>query len=138
MRKFEHLTHHGHITDGKLVLDNPSWFKGMLQQFNNAPVVLTLERKVNSRSKGQLGYYWGIILQHISEHTGHTPEDLHDIFKMKYLRRKKVWRGSALLTVGSTSSLSSNEMSEFMQNIILEANEMGIEIPPADPAYEWK
>lgn len=138
MRKFEHLTHRGNIKDGKLVLNNPKWFKGMLQMYSDADVVVTLERKKNSKSKEQQGYYWGIILQYISEYTGQSPEDLHDIFKAKYLRRKKLWRGADMVTIGSTSRLSANEMSEFMQNVILEGNELGIEIPPPDPEYQWR
>lgn len=137
-RKFERLNHHGHIENGKLVLDNARWFKGMLQQFDNTPVVLTLERKKNSRSKEQLGYLWGVVYPLISQHTGHTPEDLHDIFKSKFLRNKRVWRGGDMIVVGTTSSLSSNEMAEFITNIIVEAGELSIAVPPPDPSYQWR
>lgn len=137
-RKFERISHHGHIVDGKLVLDNARWFRGMLQQYSDVAVVVTLERKKSSRSKEQMGYLWGVVYEHISEHTGHTPEDLHDIFKAKYLRRKKLWRGGELVTIGSTSELSSNEMAEFLTNVILEANELGIVVPEPDPAYQWR
>lgn len=137
-RKFERLAHHGRLEEGKLRLDNPSWFKGMLMQFSNAPVVLTLERRVKSKSKQQTGYYWALVLPTISEHTGHSPEDLHDIFKAKFLRRKRTWRGGDIAIVHSTSSLSSNEMAEFITNVILEANELGIEVPPPDPTWSFK
>lgn len=137
-RVFERLTHHGHLEDGKLVLDNSRWFKGTLQQFANCPVVVTVERRKNKRSKQQLGYLWGIIYPTISQHTGHTSEDLHDIFKAKFLRRKKVWRGADMVVVGTTTGLSVNEMAEFITNVIVQAQELGIEVPPADPSYQWK
>lgn len=136
-RKFERLTHHGQILDGKLVLDNPRWFRGMLQQYDNAVVVVTVEYKKNKRSKEQMGYLWGVVYPHISQYTGHTPEDLHDIFKAKYIRRKKRWRGSEMVTIGSTGELSTNEMAEFLTNVITEAADLGISVPPPDPAYEW-
>ena len=137
-RKFEHFSHHGIIKDGNLVLNSPRYFKGMMQQFDDCPVIITLERRKKSKSKEQMGYYWGVVLQEISEHTGHTVEDLHDIFKAKYLRRKKLWRGGDLVIIGSTSELSTNEMAEFITNIVLEANELGITVPPPDKEYQWR
>lgn len=137
-RKFERLIHEGHKVDGRLVLKNPRWFKGMLQQTPDCPVVVTVERKKRSRSKEQMGYLWAVVYPYIAEHTGHTPEDLHDIFKAKYLRRKRVWRNGDVVIVGSTSDLSTNEMAEFITNIIVEANELGISVPPPDPAYQWR
>ena len=136
-RKFERLAHHGQIADGRLVVDNPRWFRGMLQQYADAPVVVTIERKRNKRSKEQMGYLWGVVYPLISEHTGHSPEDIHDIFKAKYLRRKKVWRGTTMVVLGSTSALTSNEMAEFITNVVLEAGELGISVPPPDKAYQW-
>ena len=58
---------------------------------------------------------------------------LHEIFKSKFLRKRRFWRGNTLTTIGSTSSLSLKEMSDFISAIILEANELGIEVPP--PVY---
>ena len=138
MRKFEHFSHQGQIKGGKLVLNNPKWVRGMLQQYDDAPVVMVIERKKRSKSKEQTGYYWGVVLQYISEHTGHSPEDLHDIFKAKYLRRRKRWRGQEMTVLGSTNQLSTNEMAEYITNVIVEANELGIEVPPADPLYQFK
>lgn len=138
MRKFEHLTHHGQIKRGKLILDNPKWLRGMVQQYDDAPVVVVIERKRKSKSKEQSGYYWAVVLQYISEHTGHSSEDLHDIFKAKYLRRKKRWRGKDMVTLASTNELSVGEMAEYITNVILEANDLGIEVPPPDPLYQFK
>lgn len=137
-RKFERISHHGRLTDGKLVLDNSHWFKGMLMQFADTPVTITLERKVKSKSKQQLGYYWGVVLPLISQHTGYSPNDLHDIFKTKFLRSKLIWRGGDMTVVGSTQGLSTNEMAEFITNVILEANELGIEVPTPDQSRQWQ
>lgn len=137
-REFDRLTHHARIEGGKLVLDNPRWFKGMLQMYSDAVVVVTVERKRKSRSKEQLGYLWGVVYPLISQHTGHSPEDLHDIFKSKYLRSKKVWRGGDVVVVGTTTDLSTNEMAEFMTNVIVEAGELGIEVPPPDQSRQWQ
>lgn len=138
MKKFERLIHHGKIIGGKLTLENQRWFRGMVQLYDDCPVVITLERKKNSRSKEQMGYMWGVVYPIISQSTGHTTEDLHDIFKAKYLKRKKMWRGTEMTTVGSTEGLTTGEMAEFLTNVILDAEELGISIPPPDPSYQWK
>lgn len=110
----------------------------MLQLYENTPVIVTIERKKKNRSKEQMGYLWGVIYPLISQHTGHTAEDLHDIFKSRYLKRKKVWRGADMVTIGTTTELSTNEMSEFIANVRLEAEELGIVIPEPDQAHEWR
>lgn len=99
--------------------------------FDDCDVTILVERKKKSRSKDQLAYYWGVVLPEIADHTGHTVDDLHEIFKSKYLKKKHFWRGTTLTTIGSTSSLKLAEMSDFISNVIVEANEMNIEVPPA-------
>lgn len=101
------------------------------KSFEDCDVTVLVERKKKSRSKDQLAYYWGVVLPEIAHHTGHSVDDLHEIFKSKYLKRKHFWRGTTLTTIGSTTSLKLEEMSDFISNVIVEANEMEIEIPPA-------
>lgn len=97
--------------------------------YDDCEVSVVVERKRTSRSKEQLAYYWGIILPEIAEHTGHDVDELHEIFKSKFLRKKRFWRGTDLTTVSSTTVLTLHEMSNFISLVIAEANEMEIEIP---------
>lgn len=133
-RTFERLIHNGFLKGGKLVLDNPKWFNEMLSLYADAPVSITVERVRHSKSKEQLGYYWGVVLPEIAADTGHSIDDLHEIFKSKHLRKKKVWRGQNITTISSTKELAVGEMAEFITSVIAEANELGIEIPPANKA----
>lgn len=137
-RTFERLLHNGQLKEGKLVLDNPEWFNGMLSLYADTAVSVTVERTRHSKSREQLGYYWGVVLPELSSHTGHSIDELHEIFKSKLLRKQRVWRGQKLTTVGSTQDLSVNEMADFITNVIVEANELGIEVPPADKSYQFK
>lgn len=137
MRKLDRLTHYADLNNGELVMHNRRWFRGMLQQYENCPVVVVVERRRNSRSKEQLGYLWGVVYPLIAEHTGHSKEDLHEIFKAKYLQNHISWRGSEMIVAGSTTRLSANEMAEFITNVIVEANELEIEVPDPDPLYQF-
>lgn len=137
-RKFERLVALGEIKDGKLVYASERWVRGMLAQFNDCKITIAFERRKKSKSREQLGYLWGVVYPEISQHTGHTPEELHEIFKVKYLRRKVSWRGAQMTTVASTKKLSTGEMAEFIGHIVLEAGEMGIAIPDPDKLYQFK
>jgi len=137
-RKFERLVHYGQLKDGKLELANPRWFRGMMQLFADCDVVVTIERKKRSKSQEQLGYLWGVVYPYISDHTGHAPEELHEIFKSKFLRERKQWRGGEITTLKSTADMSTNEMAEFITNVIVEAAELGIDVPEPDKLYQFR
>lgn len=137
-KKFDRLVHRGQIVGGKLVLDNPPWFRGMLSLHDDCHVTVLVERQKKSPSAEQWGYLWGVVYVEASRVIGHTPEELHEIMKSKHLRRKMVWRGTDITTVRGASDLTMNELAEFITNVILTFNEMGIEIPTADQAYQFK
>lgn len=126
----------GSLKDGKLVLDNPKWFRFMLGKYEDMKdVVVSIERARLNRTKKQNNYYWGCVLEDIGKHVGEHPEDLHEIFKAKFLRRKRLWRGQELVTLGSTSKLTSDEFGEYIQRCIQEGAEMGVVVREADKNY---
>lgn len=131
-RVLDTFTSRAELKSGKLILDKPSYFKGMLMQFSDCKVRVVVERLKKEKSRQQRGYYWGVVLPIIAEHVGHTPERLHDIFKQKYLLEKVLWRGGDIHIPKSTEELTSNEYAEYVSNIILEASELGIVVPEPD------
>jgi hypothetical protein len=137
-KKLNRLAAQGKLKDGKIVLNNERWFNGHLSLYEDCPITLIVERKSKDRSKEQLGYLWGVVYPCISQYTGFSPEELHELFKAKFLKSKMVWRGSDIFTVKSTSQLKVGEMAEFISCVILEAGELGVEIPLADKAYQFK
>lgn len=138
MKKLDTFTAHGELKGGKLVLSNERYFRGNLAYFEDCKVRVIVERLKNSRSKDQNNYYWGVVLPEIATHTGFSAEELHDVFKSKYLKDKRVWRGGNITVLKSTTALSTGEFAEYLQNVILEAGEMEIAIPEADKLYQFK
>jgi hypothetical protein len=106
-------------------------------EYDDCEVTVLIERRKKSRSKDQLAYYWGVVLPEIANHTGHDVDELHEIFKSKYLRKKRFWRDTTLTTISSTSTLTLKEMSNFIKLVIREANEMEIEIPPSSSEISY-
>lgn len=138
-RRFDRLSVRAELLEGgEIAYASPRFVKGMLQQYDPCPITVVFERKKHSRSREQLGYLWGVVYPLIAEHTGHSTEDLHEVFKAKYLHHRVIWRGADMLLPGSTSVLTANEMAEFITNVIQEANELEIEIPPPDPLYQFR
>lgn len=138
MKQLKTFVHHGVIKEGKLVLDNPRYFKGMVMGFADAKVRLVLEKIRGVRTKKQNAYYWGVVLELIAEHTGYLAEEVHEVMKSKFLRQKKVWRGGEITVLRSTSELTSDEFGEYIEQVRAEGAEMQIEIPDPDKDYYVK
>ncbi len=138
MKKLNSFSYPGKLVEGGEVVPNsPKYAKGHLSLYEPCEVIVYVERRKRDRSKEQNGYYWAVVLTFIAEHTGYSVEELHEIFKSKYLSKKRLWRGTYILTTSSTKELTTNEFAEYLAEIIFEAGELGIAVPPADPTHSF-
>lgn len=131
-KKLENFVFTGELRGGKVVPKNPKYVRGSLQMYDDCEIRVVVERRKRAKSKEQLGYLFGVVYPEISFHTGHSVTELDMLMKHKFLKEKVLWRGSELIVTGSKSPLTSNELSEFISSVVLEANELGIEVPPPD------
>ena len=129
------FVHHGEIKGGKLILDSPRYWQGMVGMFNDAKVRIVLEKMRGTRTNRQNRYYWGVALELIAHHTGYLPEDVHEIMRARFLKKKRIWRGGEMAVLQSTSDLTSDEFTQYIEQVRQEAAEMEIEIP--DPDKDW-
>jgi hypothetical protein len=135
--KLRHFVSKGKIKDGKLVLDNPRWFRTCLLKYDDTDKLrITIEKERGTRSKKQNAYYWSVVLAYIAEYMGEQPEDLHEIFKAKFLKRKRVWRGAEMTVLPSTTKLNSDEFGEYIERCVQEGAELGVVVPMADKNYD--
>ena len=136
LRKLATFVSHGSIKDGKLVLDNPPYFRTILSGYEDTPKVrITIEKQRGARSKRANNYYWGVVLPLIGAHMGERTEDLHEIMKARFLKTKRVWRGGEITILKSTSQLTTDEFGEYIEQVIQEGAELGVIIPMADKEY---
>ncbi len=131
-KKLDNFIFTGELRGGKVVPKNPRYVRGSLQTYDDCEIRVVVERRKREKSKEQLGYLFGVVYPEISTHTGHTVTELDLLMKSKFLKGKVLWRGTEMVVAGSKAQLTSNELSEFISSVILEANELGIEIPPPD------
>lgn len=126
----------GHINAGKLELDSPRAVASALLSFRDGPVVITITPKRATRSLSQLAYYWGVVIEHLSEHTGYTPDEIHEFLKAKFIpKRVAICDGNGeirddLVIGGSTSKMDKGTFSEYIEAIRgWAAQDLGVVIP---------
>lgn len=70
------------------------------------------------RTEAQNRYYWGVYLPMISAETGNDIDDLHILFKGKFLSKGVVEvMGHKIRRAKSTTELSAGQFSEYIQRI---------------------
>lgn len=93
---------------------------------------VTYDDRKPKRSTSQNSYYWGCVLPTISAETGEEVEDLHELFKQRFLvNGKKMVRGHEIVVYRSTTELNVGEFSDFISRIEVWT---GIHIPTPEEA----
>lgn len=64
-------------------------------------------------------YYWGVVLQVLSEWSGHEPEELHDYFKTQFLEEcdRDLPGGTRISVHPSTRALEVEEFSAYVERV---------------------
>jgi hypothetical protein len=130
----------GQVTsEGKLTLDKNGKFKDYLRGLAGKRVQLTVEKMKHSRTLQQNKYYWSVVVKLIAQHTGHDPEQVHELLKQKF-SPKWYFQETALSAAmskniaqsipTSTTRLDTLEFVEYTEKCRLWANEfLGLNIP---------
>ena len=107
-----------------------------LAGWRRCDVVVTIEKRHATRSLQANRYYWGVVVHHISEHTGYTPEETHEALKTMFLPKKLAMLGQngdvqgELVIGGSTAKLNKIEFGDYINRIREWARDtLQVEIP---------
>lgn len=76
-------------------------------------VIVTVEAEQEARMLNQLRYHFGVVCKLISDQTGYTKEEVHEILKAENLSQPYSIGERTVYTVGSTTSLTWKEMEDF-------------------------
>lgn len=113
----------GRVESGKLKTRNLQAMTTAFAGWKDCEVTILIERATATRSLVANAYYWGVVVHLISEHTGHTPEETHDLLKVMFLPKKLAMLGrngdlvNELVIGGSTTKLNKVEFYEYCQRI---------------------
>lgn len=98
-----------------------------------------IKRDRKGRSNPQNRYYRGVVVKMISEETGYTPEEVHEILKTKFLSYEKVIEktGEVFTISRSTTELNTQEFEEFLEMCrMFAAQDIEIVIPLPNECIE--
>jgi hypothetical protein len=116
--------------EGKLHVVNADAFRKYLDTFMGKEFQIIARKKRKPRSLDQNSYYWGVVLNLICEHTGYTPDELHEALKRKFLTKRNE---HGLEFVESSANLTTTGMMEYLDNVIkFAAEELDVVIPDPD------
>ncbi len=121
---------YGKVRGGKLKLDAPQNYLVELSKLEGQRIELTIRKERHVRSLSQNKYYWGVIIEILSNNFGYDKEEMHEALKFKFLKKHE---DTDLVTVGSTAKLSTAEFTEYIDEIMRwSSTEYQVVIPSAD------
>lgn len=104
------------VKDGKVVCRELLWdsVKRFFQtiQADGRYVWSMPEKESRTRSKEQNGYYWKVICNLVSDHTGYTPDESHQEMASLFLSYEK----DGKTFVKSTTKLKTAEFEDYMES----------------------
>jgi len=111
------------LQGGRLFISDRRTFDRQLRERLKETWVLEVlvRRRRAARSIKQNAYYWGVCIQLVSEHTGYTPEEIHDIAKQMFIPKRLALadgngeiRGEFVIG-GSTREMDTKGFNEFVE-----------------------
>lgn len=128
--------------DVKLEMEQPSDVKRVLRGLIGEVVEVIIRKRRSKRSDKQSRWYWGGILEALSEKTGYTPDELHEYCKARFIpKRLAICDGNGVViddrvVGGSTTKLSREEMADYCEDIRRwAAQDLDLVIPDPDPMW---
>jgi len=87
--------------------------KEKIKSLKDGKYWIEIKNKKPSRSSQQNRYYWGVVLQAMSETTGYSVDEMHQLMARKYLAYEKY----DLMFSRSTTQLDTKEFEEYMEKL---------------------
>jgi hypothetical protein len=120
----------GKAKNGTLNLQCPDTFRKYLYSLNDKDVEFIVRLPRKDRSSQENKYYWSVPVTLISEHTGYTPDEVHEFLKLKFLSKIIVMVGKDERIPRSSTELSTLEWEKWMTEIReWAAQELSLSIP---------
>jgi hypothetical protein len=113
------LEYYSNVVDGKLQNNVRENIAKELKAFDGKRVVVTIE-KIKSKRSLQQNRLWWLYITIIANELGYSKEEMHEIAKMKFLKREKVDEntGEVFPYLTSTTKLNKSEFADLVNDLI--------------------
>lgn len=126
------------LMKGKLHVRAWNRFTEALRHCKDGEYVISIERRHATRSNQQNRLYWGVYVEALSNHTGYSPDEIHEILKAKFLPKKLALcdgNGEVVdeyVLGGSTTKLDVIAFGDYLAAIHEWAESLGCKFPELD------
>lgn len=131
------------IVRGRLKVRDWVSVQKQIATMRDGEVLVHIERAYATRSQLQNAWYWSQVVGLVSQHTGYTPDEIHEIYKAKFLPKALAFADGngevvgEFVIGGSTRKLDVKAFGEYCERIReWAASELDVVIPDPDP--NWK
>lgn len=121
-----------------LKFKNPGYYRQQISQLKGKTrAIITIESEGRNRSEQQNRYLWGVVYPILAETTGYTVEEIHEYGKSRFLEPKIInIKKKAIYITRSTTELTTSDMVEYVDKLIVLAAELGAHVPsPEESGY---
>ncbi len=112
----------GQVKHGKLFINHRRQFDQQVRGLDERWILEVIVRRLRAtRSTQQNRYWWGVCVELVSQHTGYTPDEVHEIAKQMFIpKRLAVQDGNGeiqgeFVIGGSTRQMNTAEFSAFTE-----------------------
>ena len=109
------MKHPGIFVQMEFHPDNKQRYLSDLAKLEGKCGSIELKRESKPRSNQQNRYYWGCVINILSDELGYTPNETHDSMRKEFLVEKG--KDGKPDKIRSTTSLNTIEMENYMENI---------------------
>ena len=120
----------GSIIQGELRVENNSEFLCYLSTLEEKNVEVIVRIPKSIRSYNQNRYYWGVVVNLLSEETGYSKDDMHEVLRGMFLSSIINFKGKEIPMVKSTAELNTKEFEDYLSQIRMWASkDLSVYVP---------
>lgn len=130
------------LVKGRMKIRNWNRVVSELARMRDCELRVAITRARATRSPQQNRWYWGCVVGLVAEHTGYTPDEIHEIYKAKFIPKTlAIADGNGevqdeFVIGGTTTRLNTLEFSDYCERIReWAADSLGVDIPDPDEAH---
>lgn len=109
------------LTKGRLQIRNWNRVASELKAMRDGEMRVAISKARATRSLNQNRYWWGVCVALVSEHTGYTPDEVHELAKQMFIPKRLAFANGngevvgEFVIGGTTTRLDTLEFGEFVE-----------------------
>lgn len=113
------LTYYSNVKEGKLQNNVRVQIANELKEFEGKRIEIKIQKLKSVRSHQQNKLWW-VYMTILSNEIGYTKDEIHEICKMKFLKKSKVIEktGEIMEYLGSTAELNKTDFADMVSELI--------------------